>query len=333
MSTNPTLAQRLQAADDHRDNRVNAAIRRDLNEHVAEPVRSILNNAISSAAGAGTKDVPPPVVLGQGDFQHDGNGKLLSSQEPPECDTCGGFGRIEDADTACLRKCLDCNGTGRSTLLSQLRESERLAREARDVQEPACDRCCDTGIVRVEDNGPGEPSCVVPCNCRNPVRVDLPKPAARGMTIGGFVNACGEAMGMPTTDPASKAIAATHPGITQREADERTRRRVSRVRGRALCWPTVAQILNAPGRLTETLADLRQVEALRTAACCLEDKGPVAERMRQDILDAIHELDPASCPCCGIETETDPNPDGRGPWRACVSCSWNQSTRNEGGAA
>lgn len=134
-------------------------------------------------------------------------------------------------------------------------------------------------------------------------------------------------------DEASRAIAATHPGITQREMDERTRRRVARVRGRALCWPTVAEILNAPGRLTATLADLRQVEALRTAACCLEGKGPVAERMRQDILDAIHELDPASCPCCGIETETDPNPDGRGPWRACVSCSWNQSTRNEGGAA
>ena len=29
-----------------------------------------------------------------------------------ECATCLGHGRIEDADTGALRKCLDCSGTG-----------------------------------------------------------------------------------------------------------------------------------------------------------------------------------------------------------------------------
>lgn len=47
---------------------------------------------------------------------HCGNTPALGGMNDP-CETCGGLGRIEDADKdqhgrPVIRKCLDCNGTG-----------------------------------------------------------------------------------------------------------------------------------------------------------------------------------------------------------------------------
>lgn len=279
----------------------------DLNGHVAEPFRSCLN----SAAGAGAKAAPAPVDSAA---RVDAQRAEFNEAGRPFWGTDAEHRYLRGYDD---RKC----GRSRETGIN-----------------PAYSAGWNLAEKHVKADSPGLPPVVLgpggdfTHDGNGRMLDDEASRAIAAHTTPGGCDCGGCTMGLPGVVEAH-AKPATHPGITQREMDDRTRRRVARIRGRALAWPTVAQILNAPGRLTETLADLRQVEALRTAACCLEDKGPIAERVRQNILDQISELDPASCHCCGIETETDPNPDGRGPWRACVSCSWNQSTRNEGGAA
>lgn len=36
------------------------------------------------------------------------------SDGPQDCETCGGNGSLADADSGLSRKCLDCNGAGKS---------------------------------------------------------------------------------------------------------------------------------------------------------------------------------------------------------------------------